>query len=253
MLTSAPIPPSQVLSSSLIAIREPVQTKSGSDSLRDLQSPSPTEQHYCNDSPLDPSVPRKEDVLSTLAIDLTNNSAMHQLEENSLFDEDKVANYMYDNDLTDHRVMDNVGHLTLAASTPADLFHDQVAALSCMDCGGTRTHTSDCWIDKVERNLRPAHKLTTSELGRIVDDVGRFDPGPWKTHYGSQQEPVEDARTQLIGVAEVIRNLDTTADDPELLELDDHLTVVLWALKSNSRVQVLKSESDRTDVMMLDT
>ncbi|KAF1933624.1 uncharacterized protein M421DRAFT_1008 [Didymella exigua CBS 183.55] len=245
----------QVRSSPFVADREHVGTNARSGSVEQLQTSLVTKQHYRNSSPLDPQVIH-EDVASTPAVDLTDNPAMYRSEERSLDEnddkDDSEVCYTHDNDVAADDATDNVGHLSLAASTHADLFRAQMAALPCIDCGCLGAHASDCWINEATLSLKPGDELTTAELKRLADDVERFDPGPWATHYGPQQELVEDIGTHFKGIAEAIRNLDTTADDLELQGLEDRFTVLLWAFKSVGKVQVLESYSEQTDFEMLD-
>ena len=84
-------------------------------------------------------------------------------------------------------------------------------------------------------------KLTVAEYRTLAENVQRFDPGPWTTHVGRPREvmPVE-AKLQLQGMADIIRNLDETLMDPALQTLDDQLAVLLWALTTSSQVEELK-------------
>jgi hypothetical protein len=89
--------------------------------------------------------------------------------------------------------------------------------------------------------LKLAKELTILDYRQLTEAVERFDPGPWTTHVGlSEKAEPDDPISQVQGMAEVIRNLDTTAEDPELRTLDDQFTVLLWAFKTSGSVQVLK-------------
>ena len=50
----------------------------------------------------------------------------------------------------------------------------------------------------------------------------------------------DDPVTQVQGMAEIIRSLDESGEDPELRTLDDQYTVLLWALKLSGSIQVMK-------------
>lgn len=85
-------------------------------------------------------------------------------------------------------------------------------------------------------------ELTSSNIGELAERVARFDPGPWTTHVGTPKEVVLDYPcTQIQGMAEIIRNLDKSAGDPELQACDDLLTVLLWALKSSDDVTIVNT------------
>ncbi|KAF9694886.1 hypothetical protein EKO04_006902 [Ascochyta lentis] len=91
-------------------------------------------------------------------------------------------------------------------------------------------------------SLRAPDELAASNYRDLVADVKRFDPGPWTTHVGPPKEvAVDDPHTQVQGMAEMIRNLETSKEDPELQTLDAEFTVLLWALKSSGNVQIMKA------------
>lgn len=180
-----------------------------------------------------------------------DNPEIHQSEE--IYPIDKGEGYqMNGNEIaTIEDAVENIDILSLAAATPEDVYHAQAAFLPCMDCGLIGYHTSACWVNEVATNLKAPEDLTVAEAGSLVDQVEQFDRVPW-THYGPPEEIVEDSDTSLRGMAEVIRNLDSTANDPELQGLSDQFTVLLWALKSVGEVQMLGEDREESDIEMLD-
>jgi hypothetical protein len=83
--------------------------------------------------------------------------------------------------------------------------------------------------------------LTILDYRTLTDAVERFDPGPWTTHFvPPEPEPqLEDAETQIRGMADIIRNEDSYRHDPGLHNLPDHFMMILWALKTSDSVQVV--------------
>lgn len=229
-----------VRSSPLIPIREPVHLDDNTNFIEISKASLPTRHDRHEDSPLILQANNVDDTRSTPAFEKSNKTELYQLKEPSLVDDDDDACYTHGSGTIADDSTDQVTILTFASSTPADLFHAQVAGLPCMDCGLVEVHTSDCWINATTLSLKPTENLTTSELQRLADDVNKFDPGPWTTHFGPPQEVAEDTETQVQGLAEVIRNLDATAEDLELQELDDQSTILLWALKSIGKVHILE-------------
>ncbi|XPS76197.1 hypothetical protein M3J09_008253 [Ascochyta lentis] len=125
---------------------------------------------------------------------------------------------------------------------PSQLYDAQSATLPCMSCGVVTTHATHCWIKEATLSLRAPDELAASNYRDLVADVKRFDPGPWTTHVGPPKEvAVDDPHTQVQGMAEMIRNLETSKEDPELQTLDAEFTVLLWALKSSGNVQIMKA------------
>ncbi|KAF3038082.1 hypothetical protein E8E12_002132 [Didymella heteroderae] len=240
-----------VRSSTPVADPPPVQAKGRSEFFEDLQRPL-LAQHLRNGLSLDPPATDTDGMISAPAVHSTNDSETHQREYNHPGDNDEICG-MDDNVFaTNKYTVDTVNILFFAASTPEDMFHAHVASLQCMDCGLIRAHTSDCWINEIATNLKPVEDLTTSELDNLADQVKSFDPVPWTTHYGLPEQIVEDPDATLQGMAEVVRNLDTTAIDPDLEGLDDRSTLLIWLLKSIGEVEVLEGHHEQTNVEMPD-
>lgn len=130
--------------------------------------------------------------------------------------------------------------LSLAGLPCSELENTEFAALPCMDCGFTSSHAPQCWIDKAAPSLQPVKQLPISKLRELTDSVIRFDPGPWTTHVGTLREPVEHSKTQIQGMAEVIRSLDMFEKAPDLHGLDDELTILAYGLNSPGHVQILE-------------
>ncbi|KAF7672676.1 hypothetical protein GT037_009177 [Alternaria burnsii] len=109
--------------------------------------------------------------------------------------------------------------------------------LPCMDCGEYDGHTWDCHLG----NIQPMQNLTMLDYRMLAEAVEEFDPGPWTTHFDLHPEPeVEDAETQIRGMAEVIRNEDSYKMDKELHNLPDEFMIMLWAFKTSDKVRVIK-------------
>jgi len=147
-------------------------------------------------------------------------------------------------------------------------FEAQIAVIPCMDCGFVGFHTPGCWIDKVAMSLKPINELGLDKIRDLTESVSKYDAEPHKTHEEpqldeirdlaklvtrfdpelcrTQEEPQsedegqEDPETQIRGMAEVIRNLDGSAEDPDLQMLDDRATVLLWAFKACSYVEIFR-------------
>ncbi|KAH8632747.1 hypothetical protein IG631_11381 [Alternaria alternata] len=82
--------------------------------------------------------------------------------------------------------------------------------------------------------------LTMLDYRILAEAVNRFDPGPWTTHFETHLEPeVEDAETQIRGIAEIIRNEDSYKMDKELHNLSDEFMIMLWAFKTSDKVHVI--------------
>ncbi|RYN46784.1 hypothetical protein AA0118_g12401 [Alternaria tenuissima] len=108
--------------------------------------------------------------------------------------------------------------------------------LPCMDCGEYDGHTWDCHLG----NIQPMQNLTVLDYRMLAEAVEKFDPGPWTTHFDLHPEPeVEDAETQIRGMAEVIRNEDSYKTDKELHNLPDEFMIMLWAFKTSNKVRVI--------------
>jgi hypothetical protein len=242
-----------VRSGPLITASEPAQSKAHLDSVEDLQTLLSIGEQYHNDTPLESPAINADNLSITSAVDLPNNIERPGPEERFLNENMGYANdkacYMHD---SGDDATDSVATLSLTASQPADLFHAHAASLPCMDCGSIGSHTSECWINEATLSLRPIGDLTSFELDCLASQVKDFDPAPWTTHFGPPQQVVEDASTQLRGMAEVIRSLDASVGDPDLQGLDDQSTILLWALKSIGEVQILETHREQTDVEMLD-
>lgn len=121
-------------------------------------------------------------------------------------------------------------------------YESRCALLPCMDCRSIGSHTPDCWIDKATQVLKPADKLSTVELQSLVASVTQLDPGPWTMHFGPppEEEEVGDAQIQIYDMAEAIRNLEESADDLDLYAFEAPVTVLLWAFKSCSDLQIIR-------------
>ena len=233
-----------IRSSLLAPLREPVSWKNDLGSTGDLQVSLPT-QHYHRkasspDRTLCERVPSSKANPSTIThtsgpLPTTISSG---LEEHDLADDQDNACYMHGSDGIADSSSDDISILSFANLAPSELFDAQSAALPCMDCGSIGSHASHCWIKKATLSLQPT--LTTSELRELADHVNRFDPGPRTAHTGPPRESVEDPKTQVQNMAEIIRGLDASAGDPELHVFDDQLTIFLWAVKSSGKVQILK-------------
>jgi hypothetical protein len=82
--------------------------------------------------------------------------------------------------------------------------------------------------------------LTMLDYRILAEAVNKFDPGPWTTHFETHPEPeVEDAETQIRGIAEVIRNEDSYKMDKELHNLSDEFMIMLWESKTSDKVHVI--------------
>lgn len=220
--------------SPLIAAKETANLDESLHSTRDYEVMLSMRHNHRGGSLLGLQASKVEDMKCHFSHDSSNS-----IEKLSSVDGDVDAFRMHDSDETADGSTGRPAILSLASLTLADLFHAQVASLPCMDCGSLGTHTCDCWINKATLSLTLTEDLTTSALRRLADDVDKFDPGPWTTHFEPQQEVEEDGQTQLLGMVDVIRNFDATANDPELQGLDEQCIVLLWALKSIGEVEVL--------------
>ena len=253
--TSTPAAPSSgqipVRSSAPVAATHTLQREAPSNSVERLQASLPVQHHDRIDSPLDlPNFNIESE--STIAKKMMENLETHQSEEPFLVD-DNGGCHMNDNDMaTTEDAVNTVEVLSLAASTPEDMFYAQAASLPCMYCGPIGSHTSDCWINEVATNLKGPEDLTIPELDTLVDQVKEFDPVPWTTHHGPPEPVEEESETSLRSMTKFIRNLDETAKDPDLQGPNDQFTVLLWALKSIGEVQVLGEHQELSDVEMLD-
>ncbi|KAF3049676.1 hypothetical protein E8E11_009716 [Didymella keratinophila] len=239
-----------VRSSAPIAATHALHTKASSKSIECLQRSFPVQHHDRIDSPLDPPDISTE-FESTLAKDIVEHLQTYQSEETILLDDDEGC-HLNDIDMViTEDAVDTVDILSLATSTPGDMFYVQAASLPCMDCGLIGFHISDCWINEVAMNLKGPEDLTISELDALVDKVTEFDPMPWTTRHGPL-EPVEEDLETLRSMAEVIRSLDETAKDLDLQGLNDQSTVLLWALSSVGEVEILREHQEESDIEMLD-
>jgi hypothetical protein len=252
--TSAPETPSfdqiPVRSSAPVAATHALEPKAPSNPGERLRVSLPVH-HDRIDSPLNPPNINAK-FISTLAKDKTEHLQTHQSEELFLVDDDGAC-HVNDNEVaTTEDAVDNVDIISLAASTPENMYRLHTACLPCMDCGLVGSHTSACWINEVTTKLKSPKHLMTSELNDLVTQVTEFDPVPWTTHNGPPQQIVEDPESSMRSMAEVIRNLDETAEDPDLQGLNDQFTILLWALKSIGEVQVLEEGQELSDVEMLD-
>ncbi|CAN9382878.1 unnamed protein product [Alternaria alternata] len=89
-------------------------------------------------------------------------------------------------------------------------------------------------------DIQPMQNLTMLDYRILTEAVNKFDPGPWTTHFETHPEPeVEDAETQIRGIAEVIRNEDSYKMDKELHNLSDEFMIMLWAFKTSDKVRVI--------------
>ncbi|KAF2999276.1 hypothetical protein E8E13_003868 [Curvularia kusanoi] len=116
-------------------------------------------------------------------------------------------------------------------------------------------------------SLKPIEELSLDEMRDLAESATRFDPELYRTHeeplpyeicdladlvtgpdpelrmheeFEPEVEEQEDLQTQIRGMAEVIRNLDGSAEDPDLYMLDDRATVLLWAFKACGNVEVCR-------------
>ncbi|RYO58133.1 hypothetical protein AA0116_g7363 [Alternaria tenuissima] len=125
---------------------------------------------------------------------------------------------------------------TEAASESLRTYMEGLNNLPCMDCGEYDAHTWDCHLG----NIQPMQDLTMLDYRILAEAVNKFDPGPWTTHFETHPEPeVEDAETQIRGIAEVIRNEDSYKMDKELHNLSDEFMIMLWAFKTSDKVRVI--------------
>ncbi|KAH8733232.1 hypothetical protein GQ44DRAFT_766285 [Phaeosphaeriaceae sp. PMI808] len=118
---------------------------------------------------------------------------------------------------------------------------DMYPGLPCMDCGEETGHKSDCHIAIAFASLKPTEKLTVIDYRRLGEAVERFDPGPWTDHCGPPPEPTpEDAKLEIQGMAEIIRNEESYKNDVSLHALPDQIMIIFWALKTSPNIQVLQ-------------
>lgn len=236
--TSAPAVPSfgqiPLRSSALVAAASAIQTVTPFDSRACFQTSLPIQRQDRVDLPLD-SPDSNMNVESALAEDMIE---VLETEEFFLVNDDGGCHISDDHRAFDKDAVDTDGTLSLAALTPEDLFHAQAASLPCIDCGLIGSHTSGCWINQLAP-IKGTGDLTPSELKKLVNQVTKFDPVSWTTHYGPPEQVEEDSETLLRSMADVVRNLDQTAKDPDLQGLNDQLTVLFDALKSIGEVQIL--------------
>ncbi|KAH6622343.1 hypothetical protein C7974DRAFT_377918 [Boeremia exigua] len=119
----------------------------------------------------------------------------------------------------------NVPNVSLAKLKPSDHFGAQVADLPRMDCEADAT---DSWNNIAALCLQPTDVLSVSKIHGFTECVTKFDPDP-------RREP----EIQIHDMANVIRDLDTFKEDPDLHGLDDKLIVLLWGLKSSGNARAL--------------
>ncbi|KAJ4988664.1 hypothetical protein SVAN01_05797 [Stagonosporopsis vannaccii] len=135
---------------------------------------------------------------------------------------------------------DELSVMSLAKGSSSELYNAQSTILPCMDCDLIANHTQQCRINEAKLSLQPVEGLSIPQLRELVDSVAKFDPGPWTSHENVPQWPSDDPKTQIKELANVIRNLNTCAECPDLHTLDDQLTVLLWSLISSSKVELLR-------------
>ncbi|KAF2630464.1 hypothetical protein BU25DRAFT_484597 [Macroventuria anomochaeta] len=216
-------------------------------STEDLQASQLTQHDHRKASPISPRLHGRMPPNSTSTSGITHGSFPSPaakpggVKKHNLSDDNENACYMHgSNGIVDDSIGD-ISVLLCTNLTPSELFEIQSATLPCMDCGLVVIHASHCWINEAALILKPTEELTAFRLRELVENVERFDPGPWTTHVGLPQQLVEDdSKTQVQGMTKIIRNLDATTKDPELQVFDDQFTVLLRALKSPGNVQIIK-------------
>jgi len=88
--------------------------------------------------------------------------------------------------------------------------------------------------------FKPLNTLTILDYRDLTDAVHRFDPGPHTTHYVAAPDPEpEDIETQILGMAEIIRNENSYKNDAELSNLPDAAMIFFWALKTSPNIEFL--------------
>jgi hypothetical protein len=88
--------------------------------------------------------------------------------------------------------------------------------------------------------FKPLNTLTILDYRNLADAVHRFDPGPHTTHYAGAPDPEpEDLGTQILGMADVIRNEESYKNDANLFGLPDAAMIFFWALKSSPNIEFL--------------
>jgi hypothetical protein len=124
-------------------------------------------------------------------------------------------------------------------------FRQAVDMFGCMDCGEDIGHKADCHIGStyipsslpslvtIILDMKPIANPTVIDLRTLCDAVAHFDPTPAKTTHFNQfpTPPLEDAQTQIEGMAEMIRNEQSYKDNPELAGLPDGVMVFMWAMR----------------------
>jgi hypothetical protein len=92
--------------------------------------------------------------------------------------------------------------------------------------------------ESLECKPRKLTELTIAQLGRIADAVEHNDPEQWREHQAPPATPEpEDYGTKVKEMAEIVRNEDTYKNDPVLHGLDDSALLILWALRTSSKIK----------------
>lgn len=149
---------------------------------------------------------------------------------------------MHTNQMPSEAPIKEISVSSWANQSALELPDMQSAFPPCMDCGLTESHTSQCWINKVTLCLRPIDELSTSQLREIAESTAKFDPGPWTSHTSIPRQPPDDSKIQMKEMAEIVRNLNTFTECPDLHALDDQLILLSWGLMSSVNVEILQSD-----------
>ncbi|KZM27098.1 hypothetical protein ST47_g1758 [Ascochyta rabiei] len=183
-------------------------------------------------------------------VSLSPATGLEVLEEFDPTEDDEHDYIVQDYDDTPKHFKDSVHSLLRANPTPSQVYDAQSAALPCMSCGIISTHESQCWIKEAALCLKVTTELSVLEYRELAASVQRFDPGPWTTHVGPPIEvELDDPHTQVQVMAEIIRNLNTNAENPILQTQNDQLMSLFWALSSSGSVRNMEApgESDREE------
>jgi hypothetical protein len=90
----------------------------------------------------------------------------------------------------------------------------------------------------LECKPRKLTDLSVAELGQIADAVERNDPEQWREHRAPPPTPEpEDYKTKVKEMADIVRNEESYKNDPVLHGLEDTALLILWALRTCSKIQ----------------
>lgn len=90
----------------------------------------------------------------------------------------------------------------------------------------------------LECKPRKLSELTVAELGHIADAVERNDPEQWREHRVPPPTPeLEGYENKAREMADIVRNEESYKSDPILHGLDDGALLILWALRTSTKIQ----------------